>query len=211
MGWRELNSQPSLFPHVTDSRGGWSPIRDNTSISGHSVIAHNLIGTWGALESVWGGSYVLVSCCWVLSHLGPVRGESTVASLKHAHSCLSCVLDGALMSKSTQGPQKGQFITHDSVQAPFLHNLAHSLFSEHPHHLLSVVNELSHCVHCVVLLCGPTVPLGGSLLPAPGSVQPAGGCIISRLQSRRVYIHVNSPVPLTTYKPQQMQESWRWL
>lgn len=52
VGWRELDSQPSLFPHVTDSRDGWSSlldIRDNTSISGCSVIAHDLIGTWGVM------------------------------------------------------------------------------------------------------------------------------------------------------------------
>lgn len=54
------------------------------------------------------------------------------------------------------------------MQAAFLYNLAHSLFSKHPHHLLSVVNELPHCVHCVLPLCHL-----GSLLPAPGRVQPA--------------------------------------
>lgn len=108
-------------------------------------------------------------------HWGPGRGESTVACLTHACSCLRCVLEeDALMSMSTQGPLKGWFITHDSVRAAFLPNLAPSLFSEH--HLLSVVNELPHCVHCVVPLCHL-----GSLLPAPGSIQPAGGCIMSRL------------------------------
>lgn len=95
-----------------------------------------------------------------------------MASLKHAYSCL----DDALMSMSTQRPLKGQSITHDSVQAALLHNLVPSLFFGHPYHLLSVVNELTHCIHCVVPLCHL-----GSLLPAPGRVQPAGGCIISRL------------------------------
>lgn len=54
MGWRELGSQPSLFPHVTDSRDGWSSlldIRNNTSTSGSSVTAHDLMGTWGAVVS----------------------------------------------------------------------------------------------------------------------------------------------------------------
>lgn len=99
-----------------------------------------------------------------------------MASLKHGYSCLSCVLDDALMSMLNQGPLKRRFITHDSVQAAFLHNLAHSLFSEHPHHLLSVINKLPHCVHCVIPLCHL-----GSLLPSPENVQLTGGCIISRL------------------------------
>lgn len=121
---------------------------------------------------------------------GSVGGQSTGASLKHAYSRLSCALDDALMSMSSQSPLKGWLTTHIPVQVTLLHNLAQPLFfSEHPRHLLSVVNELPHCVHCVVLLCHL-----GSLLPTPGSVYPEGGCIFSRLWSTRAY--TNSLVPL---------------
>lgn len=104
------------------------------------------------------GKLLLVSChAW-----GLVEAESTGGSLKHVYSCLSCALDDAVMSVSTQSPQKGQFITSGQVQATFLHNLAQSLFfSEHPHLLLPIVNELSYCVHYVVVLCHL-----GYLLPA---------------------------------------------
>lgn len=121
------------------------------------------------------GELLVASChAW-----GLVGAESTGGSLNHVYSCLSCALDDAVMSMSTQSPLKGSFTTPGSVHATFLHNLAQSLFfSEHPRHLLSIVNELSYCVHYVVIMYHL-----GYLLPAPGSVQPAGGCILSRLQN----------------------------
>lgn len=98
-----------------------------------------------------------------------VEAESTGGSLKHVYSCLSCALDDAVMSVSTQSQQKGRFTIPGPVQTTSLHNLAQSLFfSEHPHLLLSVVNELSYCVHYVVILCHL-----GYLLPASCSWQCA--------------------------------------
>lgn len=85
---------------------------------------------------------MLVSCCYIVFHLGPcergVHSDPPKACLLLPKLCSGWCSVVYVNSRSTEGT------VDNSVQAAFLHNWAHSLFSKHPHHLLSVVNELSH-------------------------------------------------------------------